>query len=440
MIEIRKPDALLSRLLPPVRLCPDIAYIPSQFVLPFEHGGKQYAFNHLTKQCIEGSLPTRTRVGEGYDDLIRAQFLVPEDKDECAYYNSISSLMRAYSGKKGEHGYIILPTLGCNARCTYCYEEGMKPVTMEPETVEQTIRYIISSHARGEVHLTWFGGEPLLGEKIIDRICEGLQEAGVSYNSTMVSNGSLVTPEIIEKMTGLWHLKRIQISVDGAEKDYIARKCYYKEGDHYHSVIRAVDRMAEKGIRVQVRCNVDEENWKGIPAFLDDMNAGIHHKDQVSIYLAPLYQMRRSERVISFWKKVIAARSLIERAGFLAGKVREEAATSFRVNACMADGGSVVICPDGVLSPCEHLQQKAGFGDVWHGVTDQAARFEFCRVDRTREKCQTCPFLPSCTSFSSCPIEDIHCRELRELMAADVLRRIVEKKEADNTEEDDPVC
>ncbi|MEE1042038.1 MAG: hypothetical protein U0L10_15225, partial [Lachnospiraceae bacterium] len=31
-------------------------------------------------------------------------------------------------------------------------------------------RYIISSHAEKEVHIVWFGGEPLLGEKIIDRI------------------------------------------------------------------------------------------------------------------------------------------------------------------------------------------------------------------------------------------------------------------------------
>lgn len=167
-------------------------------------------------------------------------------------------------------------------------------------TVEQTIRYIIGSHAEKEVHIVWFGGEPLLGERIIDRISEGLMEAGVPYKSVMISNGSLITPEIIGKMTGLRHLYRIQITMDGNESDYITRKCYYKEDDQYHLVMRAIDRMSEKGIRVQVRCN----------------------------------------------------------------------------------------------------------------------------VDLIREKCRSCPYLPDCTGFAGCPIHDSHCRELRELMAIDSLKRM----------------
>ena len=39
--------------------------------------------------------------GEGWDELIEAQFLVPEDMDDCAYYNEISALLRAYNRKKG---------------------------------------------------------------------------------------------------------------------------------------------------------------------------------------------------------------------------------------------------------------------------------------------------------------------------------------------------
>ena len=112
MIEIRKPDDTLAKLLPPVVPRPEITYILSQYALPFEHGGKRYVFHNLTKQCIEGALPVSAKAGEGYDDLIMAQFLVPENKDECAYYNQISALMRAYSKKKGVRGYTILPTFG----------------------------------------------------------------------------------------------------------------------------------------------------------------------------------------------------------------------------------------------------------------------------------------------------------------------------------------
>ena len=182
MIEIKKPDERLARLLPPVRPQPGVKYIPSQFVLPFEQEGKLYLFNNLTKQCVEGVMPVSARAGEGWDELIAARFLVPEDKDECALYNQVSALLRAMNRKKGLSGYIILPTLGCNARCVYCYEEGMKPVTMTPETVEQVIRYILDTHEGDKVHLSWFGGEPLLGSGPLTVSAKGCEKQGSITN------------------------------------------------------------------------------------------------------------------------------------------------------------------------------------------------------------------------------------------------------------------
>ena len=439
MLEIKKPDAALAKLMPPASPRPGIKYISSQYALPFAHGGKRYVFHTLTKQCVEGTLPASARAGEGWDELIAAHFLVPENKDECTWYNQISALMRAYGKKKGVRGYTILLTFACNARCVYCYEEGMKPVSMTPETAEQVIRYILDTHAEDEVRLSWFGGEPLLGVGTIDRICEGLREAGVKYRSSMISNGSLITPEIVQKMTGDWRLSHIQISMDGAERDYIARKRYYADRDDYHRVMNAISMMSEAGIRVSVRCNVDEENWAGIPQFMEDLKVGVVNKDKVNVYFHPLFAVSAGENDLAMWKKIRDARHLIEEAGFRSVPFKG-ASLGFRSNYCMADAGGVVITPDGNLSPCEHCPEESRFGDIWHGITDEAARREFCRVDRTREKCRACPFLPDCTNFASCPVQHTHCREINEIKTIDDLKRLVEKKENEDTDGEASIC
>ena len=439
MNEIHKPDAAIARLFLPQKPRRGIRYIPSQFALSFTHNGNSYAFHVLTKQCIEIVLPDEAYPGNGFDPLIEAMFLVPEDRDECSYYQSVSSMMRIYGQKEGIPSYTILPTLGCNARCVYCYEKGRKPVKMSPEIVEQSIRYIINTHAKESVTLNWFGGEPLLCQSIIDHICEELLKTGITYKSHMITNGSLITPEILQKMTDLWNLKRIQVSMDGAESDYLARKRYVQEGNQYYNVMEAISQMSEAGIKVAVRCNVDDGNYDGIPQFLDDLSRFVVHKDNVLVYFSPLMEVRADENDLIFWKKLIQVRPLIEKAGFQAMSFNG-LSMKFRANLCMADGGGVVIGPDGSLYPCEHCPPESCYGDIFNGVTDESARKEFCRTDQVREKCRRCPFLPECTSFASCPWKDTHCREARELIAMDTLKHLVEQSAESAPAEDEIIC
>lgn len=438
---ICKPDAALAKLVLPKKAQPGVIYVPSQFVLPFSHNGRQYAFNTLTKQLIEADLPRSAHAGEGFDDLIETMFLVPEGKDECAFYESTARMMRLYGTKKGVPGYTIMPTLGCNARCVYCYEEGRVQVKMTPEIVEQTIRYILETRRNEKISLSWFGGEPLLCVDIIDHICDRLRAENVPFKSIMVTNGSLITPEIIEKMRTRWNLNYLQISMDGAEQDYIDRKRYYGSADRYHAVMRSISLLSEAGIRVAVRVNVDEGNWPGIPQFLDDMKRFVENKEQVSVYFSPLMSVRAGENDLAMWEKVIPATDLIREAGFRAlaymgpGK-------KFRSNRCMADGGSVVIAPDGSLYPCEHCPPGSRFGDVFNGTTDEAAEQEFRRADDTREKCRTCTFLPECTSYAKCPWVDAHCKESHAMNVLAGLKHLIDRKEAQTqeTDENDLTC
>ncbi len=426
---IHPADQNVRRLLPHVKLQAGMRCVPSQYALPFSHDGRLYLFHTLTKECVEAVLPASAVPGEGFDELIEARFLVPEGTDECALYLSVSQMLRAFSAPKGVPSYLILPTLACNARCTYCYEEGRTPVTMTPEVADQVVQYIVKTHGKPPVKLDWYGGEPLLCEGIIDRICEGLKDAGIEFRSKIVSNGSLITPRILEKMRTDWNLKSIQIPMDGAEPDYIARKRYCREADHYHAVLNAIDRMSEAGIHVAVRCNVDQNNIAGVPDFLNDLSRCITHRENVFVYLSPLYYADTLDHDLEIWQQMIALREPIEQAGFQRLPYKG-LHMQFRTNYCMADGGGVAIGPDGGLFPCDGCPEEARFGNVFDGVTDAEAKKRFCRTDRVREMCRKCPFLPECTSFSSCPWRAPHCREVRTLLAQDDLCRMIDKQTA----------
>ena len=427
MVEIRKPNPIPKLLMSPVKALPGIRYVPSLYALPFEHGGKHYVFQNMTKQCIEGMLPDSARAGEGFDELIEARFLVPADQDECSYCVHVAALVRAAFRKNPKNVYTILPTLRCNARCTYCYEEGFPQTAMTPETADQVIRYILETHTRPEVMLAWFGGEPLLGERIIDRICEGLREAGLDYSSGMITNGSLITPAILEKMTGEWKLREIQISMDGAEPDYIARKRYPVDHDQYRQVMESVGRLSETGITVNISCNVDEKNWNGIPQFLADLSNAVTNKKKVNVHFSPLLDVQRGENDVAMWKTILSARSLIEAAGFPYTPVMRDAFV-FRACRCKASAGKPVIWPDGSLYTCTTMAPKGRYGDIWHGVTEEAVRKEYTRMDRPREKCRACPCLPNCSAYEHCPTEPAHCREVYELLMREALTQLMEDR------------
>ena len=428
-------EITFDQLLPKVSPKPGVRYVPSQFALSFEYDQKPYLFHLLTRQNREGTLPREAYAGQGFDPLIEGRFLVPEDLDESAFYLSVFSMLRTLRWKKSST-FTILPTLACNARCFYCYEEGMPQPTMSPETVEQTIRYLIRNKPDGEMQLSWFGGEPLLRPDVLDRISEGLKAAGINFVSSVVTNGSLITPEIIRKMTGLWNVRHVQVTMDGSEQDYIKRKRYPVYRDYYHAVMEAASRMSEAGIRVVIRCNVDNDNVDHLPSLLQDLSVGVRNKSQVSFYCEQIFGEGRRTNDIAVREKIVALRPQIVAAGFRSA-AKVPLPDELQVSFCMTTSDGVVITPDGSLYSCEHMPKEARFGDIRNDVTNDAARKEFARVDRIREKCKPCPYLPICTPFANCPVYHsiANCREIFERRVVDMLRERIEKKNAEESDE-----
>ena len=172
-------------------------YRRSCFAYLLEHGGAHLAFHTMTHAFYElnetewallsqetAELPAEN--AEPLAELIDAHFFVPESKNETQSYMELFELLRLTEKRKaGMSFYKIFTTLECNARCFYCFEPDHSTLPMTPETVADVFAYIMKTKREGEIVLYWFGGEPLCNAAAIDQLTSMLDEAGVSYKSTM---------------------------------------------------------------------------------------------------------------------------------------------------------------------------------------------------------------------------------------------------------------
>ena len=357
----------------------------------------------------------------GLTEFLQNRVIVKLDFDDVKFYQSARTIRKtmksAKNGKKGRGFYTILPTTACNARCVYCYEKGFVPSTMDERTALQTAEYIKSHYGEGAVKLNWFGGEPLVGEKYISVICDCLRASGIPFKSSMITNASLITPEIAGKMKEDWNMGKIQVSLDGPKATYEKRKQYYDPlRNTYESVMDCVETVARAEIETTARINVDYENAREMETYLEELFTRFGKYGNFSVYFASLYGIRGDgERYLELEKLV---QKLNQKAIRLWNRKEKNGLRgSFKVrgNLCMADNveGSLVILPDGSFNNCEHCPEGRSWGNVFEGTTDEALYRELKKDAPVMAECRDCPFLPLCTPYRKfgCPNREPHCRE-----------------------------
>ena len=397
----------------------------SQFTVFHTCDGADYLYNNFTKVIYRledesFTYNTDERISgadiaadKALAELAAESFLVQEDKDEDSIYLSFCKISRAMRTKRdGFSLYTILPTTACNARCVYCFEQGMKFVTMKDDTVDQTIEFIKKSHnPKKPVRFSWFGGEPLVGEKIIDRICDGMREAGIEFDSNMVTNSALITEDTIKKMKNDWNLTTMQITLDGVEEEYNRRKNYIFQYDSaYWHVLSRIKLVNENDISLSIRVNVDLNNVDGVVQMAGDLKNFIVKPGIVSIYLAPLFDLQASTGAGEIWKKSFNVMAELEKMGFRVGY--HSSISKTKDHYCMADAPyeAIVVSPEGKLHNCEHIGDIPPYGDVWTGVTNTELVKRLYNVEPVQEMCRGCFALPHCTTFTGCDHARVDCR------------------------------
>jgi len=436
MITLQRPDPKVSALIGENKGIHNGDVVrPSIFAIPFVLGKRKVVLNTLTGHCVETKEYTlfenpKELTYDDNDDEMRAlvayDYLVARDFDEVKKYTDMLLLLRRIEKKKaGYTGYTILPTTACNARCAYCYELGMKYETMSDEIAEQTIHYIRETRCKdANIRLTWYGGEPLMKEDIIDRICRGLRDANIEYSSSMISNGSLMTEEMATKAKEDWHLNSIQVTLDGREDVYCERKRYIAfEGSPYRAVLKGIHAMLDQKIHVSIRLNVDEENLEELMKLADELETEFDSDSGISVYCHSIFTEIDDDTDIDIDKLYGGMERLNKRLekfktnSFTEDEESEKSDSNYydrqgklKRYYCLVDSpaSGPVILPGGELTLCSRIDEFPTVGTVFDETP--VDREPFVKRDRAkREKCSRCGLLPVCTDFSACPTINRDC-------------------------------
>ena len=355
------------------------------------------------------------RITSNLNDLAEHGFIVPLDYDEKKIIEQLRSILRKrLSGCF--RNYVILPTTYCNARCFYCYENEIDHIHMTEKMADKLVDFIEEYHDGQLVMLNWFGGEPLIGRKIIDRICSDLKNRGIVFSSKMVSNGFLFDRELIREAVKNWKLSLVQITLDGTEEIYNRTKAYVNiDESAYRRVLRNTKDLLESGVHVNLRLNLDKHNKEDLLKLISELDREYENKELLSVYVSTLMENTGVAPLCHEEGEITELRKYAEKLNSVIiekhmGRKRNMLPYLI-INQCMADGeDQLLVYPNGIVGKCEHYLDRYSVGSLDEGV-QSADTVAWWMEKNVLDECEKCPLLASCIKLKHCPVNDISCTE-----------------------------
>lgn len=230
----------------------------------FELSKEQYFYLKSKKNVIDVN-NKKIFDSKTYEELINRKIIIKSNSNE------LKEIENAYNTARNSRNLLtitIAPTLSCNFRCPYCYENKNNK-TLNQNSQIKIINFIENQFKLGykNLNLIWFGGEPLLCYEIIKnmsieiiRLCE---EYNVEYNAFLTTNGYLLNDDIIENLKNL-RINQLYITVDGMEKVHNSRRHLIDGGETFEKIVCNLKKLKNKNINTIIRMNIDKTNFDDI--------------------------------------------------------------------------------------------------------------------------------------------------------------------------------
>lgn len=211
---------------------------------------------------------------ELYDSLVAEKFILPDDDDEkeCC----LQHIKHTFNSNETLR-ITINPTLDCNLKCWYCYENHIKGSSMNNQTINNVINFVansVKSKTIKKVHLSFFGGEPLLKyENVVKPIIKACKNICLNSNKEIMisftTNGVSLTSKVVDELMSISRNLSFQVAFDGNKELHDKIKYFASGHSCYELVKKQLKYAINKQVLTTIRCNYTYEN---LDSFVDLIN------------------------------------------------------------------------------------------------------------------------------------------------------------------------
>ncbi len=318
-------------------------------------------------------------------------------------------------------------TSRCNTSCRYCYYLNNKGVTYQDLPTKRWLAIFAELSACQVMNVSLLGGEPLLREDLFQLI-DGIVANRMRFD--LMSNGSLLTAEVAERLAATGRCDQVQISLDGSTAEI--HETLRGKGT-FAPAVTAIEHLQAVGLPVTVRVTVHPGNIDNLSALaallLDEMglpgfstNAasalGSFDKYDGTTFMNPVQRLQAMHNLADL--DACYPGRIEANAGPLADWKMFHAMQEARLNGkplpqrgrlvgCGCPAQRLAIRADGAYIPCVMLPQmvlgQAGtdsLTEVWQNSAGLVALRDRRKIELASfPGCVECPWLASCTG--NCP-------------------------------------
>lgn len=397
----------------------------SPYAVFFEREKKYYVFSTLTKALLELDKEAYAKLSQMTEHNSLSDSIIDESDKELLYNSHIlcdnqldeyvlcKSMILDNRNDETDMHLTITPTMDCCFSCYYCFEREKTPAYMTLDIADAIIKHIVGKKNLKNLHVTWFGGEPLMATYIIQYFTDKLLKVFKgSYSADIITTAFHINENVIDILKKT-RITEMQISIDGKEKTHNSVKYTPSCDNSFLRTINNIELLNKlyPALTIGVRVNLSKHNYGEYKELYRDLSNRFKGK-RVSIYPGVIVSRNDvkldnlfTHNEVSLFYLNLWESEKIPTPWILYCSEQGECAIRKRNSLVIDASATVYKCWEKVGDKKFKVGKLAQNGDVIDVDNTLLRRYIYGADPLEDEKCRVCKMLPVC--FGGCPIQRI---------------------------------